>query len=582
VLNENFLRLKQLHEDNRNHIWSYYVRNVSRPAWLSRPENRVDVLVGNPPWLSYRHMTKEMQREFKALSRAREFWHRVSTATHQDLAGLFVARAVERYLKSGGRLAFVVPNSVIDRDYWSGFRRGVFDGAGVRFATSWDLRRVRPHMFPRGSAVIFGERAEGAREMPPRAVVWRGKVPRRGAASDHVTGLAQALEDLRIGSDEDELSPYHARFANGANLFPRLMFRVEEAGGSALGVPAGQFSVKSRRTVAENQPWKGLPDLRGTVESQFVYPVYLGEHIVQFKVRAPDLNIVPITGNGGVLSTNGDKIGAYPGLSSWMRAAEDLWVEHGSSSMNLAEQIDHMGKLTQQVPLPTLRVVYAASGMHLSAALVTDNRAFVEHSAYWAAVSSESEGHYLVGILNTPTLTELVRPFMAYGKDERHIDKAVWKLPIPAYDNTNSLHTEIVAVTEALTADLAERQWRSDNFVTIRKDVRAWMLANQNGRKLDNLVRELLGEPPLDDAERDAPQVRPVAAGLIRLTSSPLGIEPADIEIDLDLEFDESRQVYLWGYLVSGAGSEDSTYCAVGAPMSRRTPRPWLANSVSN
>ncbi|MDX6309815.1 MAG: hypothetical protein QOI06_2861 [Nocardioidaceae bacterium] len=31
VLNQNFQRLKQLHEAYRNHIWSYYIRNVSRP-----------------------------------------------------------------------------------------------------------------------------------------------------------------------------------------------------------------------------------------------------------------------------------------------------------------------------------------------------------------------------------------------------------------------------------------------------------------------------------------------------------------------------------------------------------------------
>jgi len=101
-------------------------------------------------------MTKEMQREFKAFSRVRQFWHKENTASHQDLAGLFAAKAVERYFKSGGRLAFAVPNSVIDRDYWGGFRRGAVEEAGVRFAIPWDLRRVRPHMFPRGFAVTSG------------------------------------------------------------------------------------------------------------------------------------------------------------------------------------------------------------------------------------------------------------------------------------------------------------------------------------------------------------------------------------------------------------------------------------------
>lgn len=50
VLNANFARLKELHSEGRDHIWSYYIRNVTRPAWLSRNENRVDVLTGNPPF----------------------------------------------------------------------------------------------------------------------------------------------------------------------------------------------------------------------------------------------------------------------------------------------------------------------------------------------------------------------------------------------------------------------------------------------------------------------------------------------------------------------------------------------------
>lgn len=564
VLNETFVRLKQLHEGKRNHIWSYYVRNVARPAWLSRKENRVDVLVGNPPWLSFRFMTKTMQREFRSLARRRDFWHRENTATHQDLAGLFVARTVERYLRTGGRLAFVVPNSVIDREYWAGFRRGVFDGAGIRFDVPWDLRRVRPHMFPRGSAVVFGRRAESAREMPPRAVVWRGRAPRRHAALGIATGLTHDLAGLQIGSADDELSPYHARFSQGANLVPRLMFRVEETSAGALGVPRGHVMIRSKRSVSEKKPWKGLRSLTGTVESQFVWPTVLGEHILQFRLRDRDTFLLPLTRPGDVLASDGDRISAYPGLYTWMRTAAGLWKDHGESSLSLDEQIDHMRKLTQQVPVPPVRVVYAASGMHLSAALVTDSRAVIEHGAYWAAVSSENEGHYLVGILNTPTLTELVRPLMSYGKDERHIDKAVWRLPIPAYEYDNPLHCAIIDTTKELTDELASKQWQSDYFVTIRQDTRAWLLGHEKGRHLENLVRKLLGEPPLDEADRSAATAAP-PTGLLRLTSGDLGLDPADVEIDLDLEFDRDKKVYLWGYLITHIGGGTPAYVAVGS-----------------
>lgn len=75
--------------------------------------------------------------------------------------------------------------------------------------------------------------------------------------------------------------------------------------------------------------------------------------------------------------------------------------------------------------------------MHVAAAVVTDPAAIIDHSLYWAPISSPDEGLYLCAILNSPVLTTLVRPLMSYGKDERHVDKYVWKLPIPLYDPTN-------------------------------------------------------------------------------------------------------------------------------------------------
>ncbi len=43
--------LQRLHREGRNHIWAYYTRNMVRPVAISR--SKVDVVVGNPPWLNY-------------------------------------------------------------------------------------------------------------------------------------------------------------------------------------------------------------------------------------------------------------------------------------------------------------------------------------------------------------------------------------------------------------------------------------------------------------------------------------------------------------------------------------------------
>ena len=227
AITASFTVLCHLHDEGRDHIWSYYVRNLVRPVWLSRRENRVDVLVGNPPWLSYRYMPGDMQRSFRDMSEAMGLWHGKTVATHQDLSGLFVARAVQQYLTVGGSFAFVMPNAALDRGYFKGFRSGQYPDPSelttVAFSGSWDLRRLRPHFFPRGGSVVFGERAAGsARALPVETVRWTGTLP-RGAHTWAETEPHITRQPAKLAVSDDETlaaSPYDARFAEGATITP--------------------------------------------------------------------------------------------------------------------------------------------------------------------------------------------------------------------------------------------------------------------------------------------------------------------------------------------------------------------------
>jgi SAM-dependent methyltransferase len=582
-LNANFVRLKELHEQGRDHVWSYYIRNAARPAWLSRAENRVDVLIGNPPWLSYRHMTPSMQAQFKSMASARSFWHNDTTATHQDLAGLFVARAVERYLKTGGRLSFVVPNSVLDREYWGGFRRGKYDGANVAFAPSWDLRRIRPHMFPRGSAVVFGTRSLEAAALPGDALIWTGRAPDRHAQIDSATELHYALGELSVATGDEELSPYAKLFSNGANLYPRLFFRVEDAPATNLGVPTGHRNVRSKRSATENPPWKELPSLTGTIESEFIWPTLLGEQVVPFRTFEPESFVIPLTGSAALLSGEDPKINAYPGLAAWMREAEAVWNAHRQSETSLTDEIDRMKKLTQQIPVTRDRVVYGKAGMHVAAALVTNRHPIVENKLYWAAVKSEDEGRYLVGVLNAPCLTDLVRPLMSYGKDERDIDKVVWKLPIPLYDPKDIIHAEIASLSRDLSDEISDLSFKSSYFVTIRRAIRVYILNSDTGRRLNALVAGLVGlddEPLIGNEELKNISLTSSIKRLIRTSSYSTAPLSAEVEIDVDCEFDLNGRVYLWGALVGNANDDDPEY-HVFADSGQNPDESALASSFS-
>lgn len=493
-----FKTLCRLHDEGRNHIWGYFVRNLARPVWLARNENRVDVLVGNPPWLAYRHMSGELQIAFRAMSEARGLWHGSKVATNQDLSALFVARSVQLYLKRGGTFAFVMPSAVLDRAQFAGFRKADFpdraEPAFVSFGQSWNLRRLRPHFFPRGCAVILGRRADRPVSMSSEVDEWTGRVDSELATWKTVeprikrsTVGAAAMATASVAA-----SPYTQRFAQGATIVPRVLFMVSPQPSGALGLPAGRDRIRSMRSATEKKPWRDLPDLEGVVETEFLRPVYLGENILPYRAMAPATALIPWDGER-VLHLGDERIERYPGLAMWMRRAEELWEQHRSSKrLNLVGRLNYHKELSRQFPIQSQRVVYTKAGMHIAAARIQNRRAVIDHKLYWANVLTANEAYYLCAILNAAAITQLARPFMSYGKDERDIDKHVWRLPIPVYDESVELHRQLSALGKEAEAEVVTLQLRETNFTVQRRQVRDSLASTKTGRAIEALIERLL------------------------------------------------------------------------------------------
>ena len=126
ILRGTYELLHKLEQEGRDSVWGFVARNQVRPVWLSQPDQRPDVVVGNPPWLAYRFMSSEIKTRFKGECENRGLWVGGRVATHQDLSGYFFARCVELYLNDTGRIAFVMPYGTMSYGQYKGFRRGVF------------------------------------------------------------------------------------------------------------------------------------------------------------------------------------------------------------------------------------------------------------------------------------------------------------------------------------------------------------------------------------------------------------------------------------------------------------------------
>jgi hypothetical protein len=491
-----------LHDKGQDHIWGYYVRNQARPAWFT--QHRVDVLVGNPPWLSYRFMPKGMQKLFKERSEQRGLWRGGARgqSTQQDLSAFFVARSVELYLRTGGQFAFVTPYAVLSRQSYEGFRTGRWTAAhgpqlSAHLEKPWSLRAVRPDPFPVPSAVVIGTRGEVGEysPLPDTAEALSGQVALTGTWK--VAGAAVSVTDesiVAMSSDDEAGSPYGEQFRQGAILVPRFLVMVEAADPLPFATTA-QRSVRSHRSPLEKKPWRSLPDLRAAVEEHFIRPVLLGESIVPFAVVTPFEGVIPWTKGSGFLDGGHVQIDQFPGFAKWWRQAEDLWMAHRSSDKRtLLEQLNYIGQLGAQFPIAPLRVVYTKAGNTLAAAVVSDGRSVIDHKLYWAPVASSAEGRYLCGVLNAPRFTEAIRPYQSTGAfGPRDFDKYVWLPKTPLFDPAIDLHRNLAALAEqaeAIATSVAPAA--KGGFQGHRRDVRTALAAAGISKRLDEAVEELL------------------------------------------------------------------------------------------
>ncbi|MBT3154812.1 hypothetical protein HTV45_28730 [Streptomyces sp. CHD11] len=289
---------------------------------------------------------------------------------------------------------------------------------------------------------------------------WTGKIPVTAHDWTHVRGwVTREAAELKYVGEDLISSPYRSRFWQGATIVPRVLFFMEQQDAGPLGLGSGRIRVRSTRSSTEKKPWKDLSDQEGVVEKQFVRPVLLGESVLPYRLLTPRKAVLPVEGSNTLMDGGHEHIDRYPDLAKWWRGAEELWLENRSSErLTLLDQLEFRRKLSMQLPGTPLRVVYGASGMHVSAVLVDTPNVVIEHGLYWGTVKSRDEGMYLCAILNTPALTEVVRPLMSYGKDERHVDKAVWQLPIPEFDPANPGHQRLAELGAAEAARIATSQ----------------------------------------------------------------------------------------------------------------------------
>jgi len=517
--------LKRFIDADRDSIWAFVLKNIYKPLFFKR---NFDFIVGNPPWIAYHFIEQLAYQEFlkkQIMQNYRLLTGRGELITHLEMATLFLVRAADLYLKSGGTIAFVLPKSLFSADQHDGLRKRTFNFSEDReqklfWRVVWDCENVAP-LFNVPSCVLFADkrafetRTGTALATPLPGQILRGKLKKKNAALAEAEGVF-TIEDVEFilhmrgkrsfwGTGEQAAtqaaSYYKMKFAQGATIVPRSFWFVEvkpSSVGFNPDLPPLETATRARKKA--NDAYKTV-FFKDTVESRFLYATLLSTDLLPFghlDYRLVVLPIEPVEDHYKLIDENEARKRGFLSLARWLVKAEKEWEERRSAK---AERIDMLGRLdyrkglTEQNPQAKYRVLYNTSGTYLTAAIIQNEQidseidgqqiamhGFVANDkTYLCQLNDSNEASYLATILNASLVDRLIKPMQSRGLwGPRDIHKKVLELPIPKFNAANPIHKRLAELGKECSAKV-------DN----------WLASGGAGKiinigKLRNMVRTTL------------------------------------------------------------------------------------------
>ena len=527
--------MRDLHAADRNHVWAYYIRNMIRPAVIA--EEKVDCIIGNPPWLTYGQSADIIREELRGMSENRyQIWAGGKLAPHQDIATLFYTRCAELYAKPQAVIGMVMPHSALRSGQHLKWRSGTYrrrqdrnaQSVNLNFKTQepWDLDNVVPDFFPMPASVVFAEyggAGHSAALAPATVQVWRGNW------EEDYAGITRPSEALHH-DDGKFKSPYAELSSQGPTIYDRRLFFVETIPHTAMLPAVNTTNVRPRLSSQDKITYKGqLNRLEGVVSNDHIFDVYLGECIAPYVALDPLKATLPVHRSTMTIPLNHDECAddkhdacrleleaLHPTMRRrWNNAVAMFRDAHADRSITeLLDNLNHLNKMTDQLEYlrasandgHAVRVAYATSG-EPTAAIIENTRAIVESTSYQTICQSKSEAYYTLAIINSNELAKQAKPFCPtnWAKEIRHFHKHGWKLPIPRYDADDALHVRLSGLGETAEQECQATIAQSDIMSRLAGDAQSraarrllrheWQPTSKTAQAIETAVAQLLTDP---------------------------------------------------------------------------------------
>lgn len=464
--------LRSLHEQGINGVWARIIKNAFMPLFL----DPCHYIIGNPPWVNWENLPDDYRLRTKPL------WEHYGLFPHggmdtilgkgkKDISMLMTYVAADRYLRRGGKLGFVLSQSLFKTSgAGQGFRRfrlpdgtpfgplvvedmvelKPFEGAtnrtavavfakghAVRYPASYQYWKKRSE--GRGSTIGFDTPYEEVTKEKVTFRQWHAEpVDKADQTSAWITARRRALQALKkiLGS-----SPYTAHagsFTGGANG----IYWVE-----IIGTRPGGLAIVANITEGAR---RRIPSVQAAVETDLLYPLLRGRDVERWKA-SPSAHILMTQDPAARRGIAKDiMVSKYPKAHSYLARFEDILRSRAAFRRYFRETDPYWSMFNVSTfTFAPWKVVWREQASIFTAAVIgpVDGKPVVpDHKLMLIAVSSNSEAYYICGLLNSSPVRLAVLAYAVEIQMDTHI---VANIAVPKFSPKNGLHLRLAELSEA-------------------------------------------------------------------------------------------------------------------------------------
>jgi len=485
-----YLQIRNLERQNWDRIWCRIIRNYFASVTIGK----VDLIVGNPPWVrwselpeDYRDIVKPTCEQYDIFSKTPFFG-----GNELDISGMIAYTVTDRWLERGGILSFVITQVHFQAPSSQGFRGFKLpNGTPIQILEVHDLTQLKPFPKLSNKPAVFSWKLGSETEYPVSYHVWqkpKGQAIDERATLEEAMAIASSVEMAATPLEPDQrwsILPSGSSFVanklqGGSKTWIGRKGITTDLNGAyfvrLLGAGTRPGTVRVRTNPDGSK--KALPLFEQDVECELVYPLLKGAGQIRAFHYDP-IDLVAIVPNKTISSIQPvmQFREQYPlAYRYFLRLNKEVgrggnrllesrstWKSRMKPTGAPFYAIYNVGDYT----FASYKVVWAEMAKSIVAAVVGNETLpfgigqkvlIPDHKIYFTATEDEDEAHFLCGMLNSKVVREFVDSFtlkLQVGSVFRH-------LHLPQFTVDDGNHMAVVelsklAHSEGTSYELLER-----------------------------------------------------------------------------------------------------------------------------